>query len=121
MLSENKRKFPRVNYPCSLTIWQGSGYDTIMTNTSNLGAGGILVHINQGMMIGAKVEIKIDCLKEASFECNGLVLRCHQNRESMEDSGETYSVAIAFEGLDEKRALQLKEVIEKFLNSESAN
>ena len=121
MSTDNKRKFPRARYQCSLTILKGNLFNTITVNTANLGAGGFLVHLDQGMMIGAKVEIKINFSETQFFECNGLVVRCHENRIDPEENTGPFSVAIAFEGLDEKKVSYLKETIEKLLISESAN
>ncbi len=118
---QNKRKFPRADYPCFLTIWQGKRFDTLTAHTVNVGAGGLLAHLDQGLMIGAKAEIKIDFSKENSFECTGLVLRCQQNQADLEAHKGAYSVAIGFEGLDEHKASYLRELIEKLLTSENNN
>ena len=117
-MDQNKRKFPRVQYPCSLTIWQKKGFDTIMANTLNLGAGGLLVQLDQSLMIGAKVEIKIDFSKEESLHCMGLVLRCQENREDRQGDNFKYNTAIIFEGLDEEKVAHLKRVVDKILTSE---
>jgi hypothetical protein len=117
-MTENKRKFPRAKYPCALTIWQGKSFETIMTKTINVGAGGLLIELDQGMMIGAKAEIKIDFSNEESFRCTGLVLRCQQNRDNEDKTRETYSIAIVFEGLDERKVSYLKGLVDKLLTSE---
>jgi hypothetical protein len=115
MSDQNSRKFPRANYPCFLTIWQGHNYGTIMANTANIGAGGLLVYLSEGLMIGAKVEIKIDFNKEDSFRCTGIVLRCQRNREDPDERRSPYSVAIVFENLDEAKSTFLKDFINKQL------
>jgi len=118
MAELNKREFPRANYPCSLTLWQGNSFATIMTKTANIGAGGLLVYLNQSLMIGAKVEVRIEFSKEESLECNGIVIRCHENFKDSENSNGSYSVAIIFEGLEESKVVYLKEVVEKILTRE---
>jgi hypothetical protein len=115
----NRRAFPRANYPCSLTVWQNSDFGTIIANTSNIGAGGLLVYLNQGLMIGAKIEIKIDFTKTESFECIGLVLRCQESQKEIEDQKNYYAVAIIFEGLDEAKVARLKTLVEKLLTYEN--
>jgi hypothetical protein len=115
--NQNKRKFPRAQYPCSLTLWQGSSFGTISSNTANIGAGGMLIHLDQGLMIGAKVEIEINFEKNKTFQCTGLVLRCQQNRE-FEDQKSQFSVAIVFEGLEESKVAYLKEIVEQLLVNE---
>jgi hypothetical protein len=120
MADQHNRKFPRANYPCFLTLWQGNDFGTIMANTANIGAGGLLVYLSQGLMVGAKVEIKIDFTQDESLRCSGLVLRCQKNKEGDEETKSPYSVAIVFEGLDEGKAVFLKEIIEKLLINEGS-
>lgn len=118
MPDQSNRKFPRANYPCSLTLWLGNDFGTIMANTANIGAGGLLVHLSQSLMIGAKVEIKIDFANDESFRCTGLVLRCQKNKEEDEEYRSPYSVAIVFDGLDENKLRTLQSIVEKLLTSE---
>jgi hypothetical protein len=101
-----------------LTLWQNGSFETIMTHTSNLGAGGVLIFIDRSFMIGAKVEVRIDFSTDQVFECNGMVLRCQHNREDFGEQKGIYSVAIAFEGLDEPKVVYLKELIEKLIEDE---
>ena len=119
MSEHQSRKFPRANYPCSLTLWQGHNFGTIMANTANIGAGGLLVHLSEGLMIGAKIEIKIDFEKQESFRCVGLVLRCQKNREDPDEYRSPYSVAIVFDGLEESKQVFLQELVNKLLKTES--
>ena len=61
-MTDNKRKFARVNYPCSITVWRDEGYtDVIMANTANISAGGICVYLNQILPIEIKIEDKAPC------------------------------------------------------------
>ena len=118
---QNRRKFPRAHYPCFLTLWQGKSFDTIEATTANIGAGGVLVHSPQGIMVGAKVGLKIDFSKKDPFQCEGLISRCQKNREDPDEFSASYSVAIVFEGLNEPKVSYLKELIEKLITSESNN
>lgn len=92
-----------------------------MTNTANIGAGGLLIFLNQSFMIGAKVEIRIEFSEKESFHCNGLVLRCQQVKEDPDEQKGEFSVAIVFEGLDEPKVAYLKNLVDKLLDNESSN
>jgi len=60
MFDENRRKYPRVNYPCQLTIWLTDGSnETIMANTTNIGIGGLCVHLHQEIVVGTKLDIQL--------------------------------------------------------------
>jgi Tfp pilus assembly protein PilZ len=43
----NRRKFPRVNYPCKIVVIKDSHKDKIATRTENIGVGGVCVVINK--------------------------------------------------------------------------
>ncbi len=61
MFDSNRRKYPRANYPCQLTMWLANGTnETILANTSNIGLGGLCVHLNQGIDLGTKVDIQLN-------------------------------------------------------------
>jgi len=108
----NQRKFPRANYPCSLTIWQQNGFETILANTVNIGAGSLLVYLNQRLTAGAKVEIKIDFFKGTPFKCFGSVLCCEENENKL------YAVVIIFEGLSETQTVTLQGLVAELINLE---
>ncbi len=58
----NRRKFPRANYKCLITIKRRLTSKTISTHTENIGAGGICVLIKEdlGLFQGVDLEIFID-------------------------------------------------------------
>ena len=78
-----------------------------MTKTANISAAGVLVHVEQQIAVGSKVDVRIDFFEGVSFECWAKVVRCV-------DDGNipaTYSVAISFEGLDETKVAFLKSLV----------
>lgn len=116
MLNVNKRRFPRVNYPCFLTIWQKNGRDTLLAHTVNIGVGGLLVYLDQPLGIGLKVDIKVNFPHVESFHCGGKILRCQQQQQQQTPGLQRiYNVAIVFEGLDEEKVSFLKKQVEKLL------
>ncbi|MBF0511115.1 MAG: PilZ domain-containing protein [Candidatus Omnitrophica bacterium] len=74
-MDNNRRKYVRANYPCQLTIWQDVGLETILANTSNIGAQGIGVIVDQEILAGTKVDVQI-YWKELGdpFRCKGIVV-----------------------------------------------
>jgi hypothetical protein len=109
MFDANRRKYPRANYPCQLTIWLTDGInETILANTSNVGTGGLCVHLNQGIGVGTKVDININFTNTTTpFRCNGVVVR------SARDSEKFYNIGIQFNPLNElKHAFLVEKVSE---------
>ena len=97
MFDSNKRKYPRANYPCQLTIWLSGGTnETVLANTSNIGLGGLCVHLGQEVEAGTKIDIQLQFTNTTTpFRCCGTVVRCINEGER------SYNVAIQFEPLSE--------------------
>ena len=116
---ENQRKYPRVNYPCSLTFWRKDRtQEVILANTANIGAGGLFVHLNQRILPGTKVEIKIEFADQPkSFQCFGEVLRCEQ--PTGEVIRKLFSVAVAFEPLEEWQLARLQNIVDGLIALEN--
>jgi len=114
MFDANKRKYPRANYPCQLTIWMPKGFnETILANTSNIGLGGLCVHLNQSVSVGTKVEVLLSFANSTTpFKCSGVVVR------SMQESDKFYNVGIEFAPLDELKRAYLEGKISDLINLE---
>ena len=111
MFDENRRKYPRANYPCHLTVWLDGGQTaTILTKTTNVGIGGLCVHLNQGIYIGKKVSIQLNFHTPSTpFRCKGVVVRCKHDGDKM------YNIGIQFEPLDELKAAFLDGKVSELL------
>ncbi len=97
MFDSNRRRYPRANYPCQLTLWLEDGSnETILANTSNIGVGGLAVHLNQGIDPGTRVDILLNFIKPSTpFKCKGNVVR------SAKESEKFYTIGIQFDHLED--------------------
>jgi hypothetical protein len=98
MFDANRRKYPRANYPCQLTIWLANGQETVLlANTANIGTGGLCVYLNEEVTVGTKVDIQLQFTDETStpFKCRGAVVRCQKQNNKY------YDVGVQFEPLGE--------------------
>ena len=111
MFDANKRKFPRADYPCSLTIWrQDGGQDVILARTANIGAGGLNVHLNQKISTGSFIEISIEFPSHTTpFKCKARVVRVQEN---LDGEGKVfYALGVMFDHLDELKQSYLQGVV----------
>jgi hypothetical protein len=68
----------------------------MLANTSNVGLGGLCVHLNHDVEVGAKVDIQLNFPNTTTpFKCRGVVVRSRQ------DSERFYNIGIQFEPLSE--------------------
>jgi len=114
MFDANKRKYPRANYPCQLTMWLANGSDeTILANTSNIGQGGVCVHLNQGVDVGTKVDVQLNFAESSTpLRCKGVVVR------SLRENEKFYNVGIQFEPLDELKSAFLNAQVNELIAQE---
>ena len=111
----NRRKFPRANYPCVLTVKRKDQQDVLSTQTENIGLGGICVILPRDLGIFAPVEIRLDLLKGQSFiECDGTVawvIACKGNKKS-----ESFDTGLEFTNLKRKDAIRISSIVEKVID-----
>jgi hypothetical protein len=84
--------------------------ETILANTSNVGLGGLCVHLNQEVEAGVKVDIQLQFTNTTTlFKCQGTVVRCKQENERF------YNLGIQFEPLSELKAAFLEGKISEII------
>ena len=114
MFDANRRKYPRANYPCQLTMWLVNGLnETVLANTSNIGLGGLCVHLNQAIDLGTKVDIQLNFTNSTTpFRCRGVVVRSKQESEKF------YNIGIQFEPLSELKSAFLDGQVSELIDLE---
>ena len=115
---QQRRKYPRANYPCSITVLRhGAASEVIMANTSNIGAGGICVYLNEVLAIDTELEIRIDNFFEGSpLKCRGKVLRCKHDPTAVQKRQKFYEIGIEFFEMDDAQRLYLLGFVERLMH-----
>lgn len=71
----DKRKFPRVNLHCEISILPPSEKEPLVTKTENLGTGGVCVILNESLDRFTPCQIRLELQKGISMiECAGKVM-----------------------------------------------
>lgn len=114
MFDSNRRKYPRANYPCFLTIWHDDGFtDTTLANTCNIGVGGLAVKLDHDLPAHSKVGMQINfTVPTTLFKCAGIVLRSNKEAERI------YHIAIQFDPMDEVKHAFLEAKVAELLELE---
>lgn len=109
----NRRKFPRANYPCVITVKRKDESDAISTQTENIGLGGICVMLPKDLGIFAPVEIELDLLDDQPIiECEGaIVWIIPQKEKGFFDTG------IEFTNLKRKDETRVQAIVDKVLDT----
>jgi len=94
----NRRKFPRVKYPCLIVVSNKEGEkETILTHTENLGIGGVCVILKQNLKIYSPVELELDLLDLGNHvKCLGKVVWNVQRKSDLKKKPKQYDIGIEF-------------------------
>ena len=113
----NRRKFPRVNYPCLIKIKSETGkLDIILTHTENIGIGGVCLIVNREIKNFLPVEVEIDLMDtENHIKCQGRVVWSIQRKGDERKKPLFYDTGIEFNVIDENDRLRLDEIVRRLV------
>ena len=115
----NRRKFPRANYKCLITIKRRLTAKTIATQTENIGAGGICVIIKEdlGLFQGVDLELHLED-KRPPVKCGGTIVWVVKKSETGKKGAYLYDTGIEFIDLRPEDRERVSEVVEEILKSQ---
>ena len=110
----NRRRFPRVNYPCQIVIRQKDGKDIMLAHTENVGVGGVCLIFKQDIKIFTTVELELDLLDlENHIKCPGRVVWAIRRKSEEANQAVYYDIGIEFVDLSDKDRQRIEKVIDK--------
>lgn len=113
----NRRKFPRVNYPCLVVIRNdiGEEKDILLSHTENLGVGGVSLTIKKNLKLFSSVDLEIDLLDLGNnLKCRGKVVWNVRRKETSSRKPLFYDVGIEFVNIndvEQKRIIGIVKVL----------
>jgi c-di-GMP-binding flagellar brake protein YcgR len=115
----NRRKFPRANYKCLITIKKRLNSRTISTQTENIGAGGICVIIKDdlGLFQGVDLEIFIENGSMPPIKCGGTVVWVVKKATGKKGSY-VYDTGVEFIDIRPEDRDRVTEVVEEILKKQ---
>jgi len=114
----NRRKFPRANYKCLISIKRRLTSKTISTQTENIGAGGICVIIKDdlGLFQGVDLELFVD-EKNPPIKCGGTVVWVVKKASSKKGSY-LFDTGIEFIDIRPEDREKISELVEQILKNQ---
>jgi hypothetical protein len=111
----NNRRFPRVSYKCLITIGAKGAAKHFLTNTENIGVGGICVSLIEGLGVFSEVNIEL-AVKDGlpPVKCRGhivWVVKSQSVRNSMRTT--KFDTGIEFVDLKEEDLERIESVVER--------
>jgi len=111
----NRRKFPRVSYPCLVTVYkENQEMDSILTHTENIGIGGICIILKKNLKMFSPVNIEIDLLDmEDHIRGQGKVVWSVRRRSDAKKKPLFYDTGIEFVDFAERDTKRIENVLQK--------
>jgi len=113
----NRRKFPRVNYPCLVVVdSQNAESDVLLTHTENIGIGGVCVILKQNVKMFSTVKVELDLLDLGDhIKSVGKVVWNIQRKGNEKKKPLFYDIGIEFESVSKKDQSRLDEVVKRLV------
>jgi len=113
----NRRKFPRVTYPCLVIVRYDQGEKSvILTHTENLGPGGTCAILKDNLKMHAPIEIELDLLDlEDHVKCQGKVVWSVPRPGGEKDKVSFYETGIEFVGLVDRDRQRIEQIVTNLL------
>ncbi len=109
----NKRKFPRAEYPCKITVRRKDRSDMLSSQTQNIGIGGICTVLPKDLGIFAPVEIQLDILdNKPAIQCDGAIVWIVEKKQQ---NNKLYDTGIEFTNLKKDDAERIDVIVKKIL------
>lgn len=111
----NRRKFPRVIYPCLIKI-QGTqdqgAKNAILTHTENLSIGGVRIVLKNPIPMATILDIEIDLVDTGDIvSCVGKVVWLEQRSKIEADKPSFYDIGIEFMGTSDADRQRLEVIV----------
>jgi Tfp pilus assembly protein PilZ len=116
----NRRKFPRVIYPCLVVIQNSAdgSRDIILTHTENIGIGGVCIVLKQDLKMFTVVDLELDLLDLGNhIKCQGKVVWNVQRRGDAKNKPMFYDIGIEFMELSQEEHERLEKIIKRLVKS----
>jgi len=115
----DRRKFPRAEYPCRITVKQKDNAEVLAVTTQNVSCGGICVSMPKNFGLYSTVELELDLLDtQDPIHCDGTIVWCVAGGESTKSQSHVYDTGIEFMELSETDSARIKTVIDQCLHKE---
>jgi Tfp pilus assembly protein PilZ len=112
----NRRRFPRVIYPCLVKV--SSNNETLLTHTENIGTGGVCLIIKKEIKLFTDVEVEIDLLDvDDHIKTAGKVVWVVRRKAIVPVKPMFYDVGVEFVNMTPKHKDHLKQAIERIIQS----
>lgn len=112
-----RRQFPRVNYPCLITIrHESNGMDAFLTHTENIGTGGVCLVLKKDIKLFSEVNLEIDLLDmEKNIQCKGKVIWSVKTQSKKPAKLPVFDTGVEFVDISSKDQKRIADVVTQLI------
>lgn len=115
----DRRKFPRANYKCLVTVRKKGGAQTFTTQTENIGAGGVCVILPESLDIFTHVDLVITLLNGMPpLKCGGSIVWIVKRGDSKKPKVNCYDTGIEFVDISKEQTARVEQIIKELVEKE---
>lgn len=114
----DRRKFPRVMYPCMVKVVSSSGSENILlTHTENIGLGGVCVTIKNEVKLFTPIEMEIDLLDcDEHIKPKGKVVWNVRRKATEAVKPMFYDIGIEFTTISQRDQTRLRDNLQRLID-----
>ncbi len=113
----DRRKFPRILYPCMIKIFSSEqGQEVMLTHTENVGVGGCCIIVKKAIQLFSPVSVELDLIDEADhIRAEGKVVWSVRRKAVESFKPSFYDIGIEFANVSEQNQKRLEKAMNIFL------
>ena len=116
----NRRKFPRVNFPCLVKIESVQNSRAILTHTENVSIGGVCVTLKEHFKAFYPVDLELDLMDmDAHIKCSGKIVWCVQRKITESPKAFFYDTGIEFQNLSKEDKERIQKIVDHAAENQS--
>ena len=115
----NRRKFPRVNFPCLVKIVnEGRRDDVLLTHTENISIGGACVILKKTTELFSHVNVEIDLMDGGDvISCRAKVVWSVRRKAIEEHKPSCYDLGLEFLDIKDDARTRVSQTVEHLVRS----
>jgi len=112
----DRRRFPRANFPCKITLYSKEKPQIFSCFTENIGAGGVCVILKESLELFSLVGIELILKQNYSINCTGRVVWVIGRKDWKTPRPTAFDTGIEFVDLKPQDKKKIQEVVEEIIS-----
>lgn len=108
----DRRKFPRIEYPCLIRLGSSTESQALLAHTENIGEGGVCLIIKQSLPMFSVIDVELDLMDGyENLTAKGKVVWSVRRKALETVKPLFYDIGIEFVDLNEQQRTRLKDLV----------